>query len=85
MNPIVKTIVEERRRQQITQETLAEMAGISRRTLQDIERGGDTTLGTLDGLCMALGLELSVAHKKFAPPTLDDLVEENRALFARQR
>lgn len=49
----------------ITQETLAELAGISLRTLKQFERGkGNPTLKTLSQLATALGMELTLQTKQ---------------------
>ncbi|MFD4433765.1 helix-turn-helix transcriptional regulator [Nocardia sp. NPDC058497] len=52
----------ERRRHQLTQEQLAEIAGTSTRTIRDIEHGrGSTSIGTVAAVASALGITLVVA------------------------
>jgi len=49
----------------INQETLADIAGISIRTLKQFERGkGNPTLKTLSKLAAALGMEISLQTKQ---------------------
>lgn len=49
----------------LTQETLAEMAGVNLRTLKQFERGkGNPTLDTLQKLADVVGLELVFQVKK---------------------
>ncbi len=62
-----------------TQGELARSLGMSRATISAIENGtiGEIGARKLDGLCQALGLELSVGPKK-GRPTLRELREERR-------
>ena len=85
LHPVITAIRLERANQKLTQQQLADMAGISRRTLQEAESGSDTTLGTLDRLCTALGLTLDVTYDSLGPPTLDDLVLEQQSKQPRVR
>ncbi|MEQ8926441.1 MAG: helix-turn-helix transcriptional regulator [Fulvivirga sp.] len=58
---IGETIKKRRKFLKITQEDLAEISGISERTLRDIEKGSaNPELASLMKLCEVLGLELSI-------------------------
>ncbi|MGW5435605.1 helix-turn-helix domain-containing protein [Nocardia asteroides] len=51
----------ERRRHRLTQEQLSELAGISTRTIRDIEHGrGSTGIATVAAVAAAVGLTLTV-------------------------
>ena len=69
-----------RKEKKLTQAQLASLAGISRKTLSQIETGTVPDIGirkverTLD----ILGLELSL-RPAGAPPTLEELQKENNA------
>ena len=69
-----------RKEKRLTQEQLAELAGISRKTLGQIEAGTVPDIGirkverALEVLCM----ELTV-RPAGAPPTLEELQKENTA------
>jgi len=82
-DPLIQDIVRARKSQRITQGQLAEMSGVSRRTIVLIEAGGDCTLSTLQRVTAALGLRLTAQVKHI--PTLDDVTRENEALFASAR
>lgn len=59
------TLAERRKRRKIRQEQLSEIAGVSVRTLRDIENGvGNPELDTLLKLCEVLGMELTVTVRK---------------------
>ena len=61
---LIHTIKERRGILQVTQETLAELSGVSLRTLKQFESGkGNPTLQTISKLADALGLELSFQVK----------------------
>ena len=61
---IIKYIKTRREMLQVTQEMLAELAGVSLRTLKQFESGkGNPTLQTLSKLADALGLELTFKVK----------------------
>ena len=83
MDDLLEKLVQERKTRGLTQSQLADLAGVSRRALQEVERGGDTSVSTLGKLCAAMQMELTFSRR--SAPTLDDLVEENRRLFARAR
>ncbi|MEM8966594.1 MAG: helix-turn-helix transcriptional regulator [Bacteroidota bacterium] len=56
------TVRERRKFLKITQEDLADIAGISERTLRDVEKGlANPELESLVKLCEVLGLELTVS------------------------
>lgn len=83
LDPLVLDLVLARKNQKLTQQRLADMAGVSRRTVVVIEAGGDCTLTTLRRLVTALGLEMQVYKPRL--PTLEDMTRENERLFAEQR
>lgn len=80
LDPLVQDIVVARKAQKLTQQQLAEMAGLSRRTIALIESGGDCTLSTLRRLTTALGLQMQANKPRL--PTLDDVTRENEILFS---
>jgi len=82
LDPLVLDLVLSRKNQKLTQQKLADMAGVSRRTVVLIEAGGDCTLTTLRRLVTALGLETHVYKPRL--PTLEDMTRENERLFAEQ-
>jgi transcriptional regulator with XRE-family HTH domain len=62
---LVKILKERRESLQVTQETLAELAGVGLRTLKELESGtGNPTLATLNKLADVLGLEIVFQIKK---------------------
>ena len=84
LDPLVAAIVQKRREQKLTQETVANAAGISRRALCMIEGGGDVTLSTLRRLYTAMDIEIQV--KPHRRPTLEDMDAQNsRELFGHAR
>ena len=83
MDPLVQDFVRARKAQKLTQQQLATVAGVSRRTIVLMESGGDCTLGSMRRVANALGLEMQ-AYKP-SLPTLDDLTRENEMLFASRR
>ena len=59
---IGNTVRERRKFLKITQEDLADISGISERTLRDIEKGlANPELESLMKLCEVLGLELTIS------------------------
>ena len=65
---LVKTLKERREELKVTQEYLADLAGIGLRTLKEIESGkGNPTVDTLSKLAEVLGMELKLEVMK---PTL---------------
>ena len=87
LDPIVARVIAARKEQGYSQQSLAEMAGISRRALAAIETGGNCTLTTLRSLCGALDLDLNIQETPaHTMPTLDEVVEDNRReRFSRER
>ena len=83
LDELVRDIIAARKAQKLTQLQLAELAGLSRRTVVLIESGGDCTLGTLRRITTALGLEMRAHTPRL--PTLDDVTRENERLFAEAR
>ena len=64
---LIKIIKERREMLQVTQETLAELSGVSLRTLKQFESGkGNPTLNTLQKIADILGLEVSLKLKNIA-------------------
>ena len=62
---LVRILKERRESLQVTQETLAELAGVGLRTLKEVESGtGNPTLATLNKLADVLGLEIVLQVKK---------------------
>jgi len=58
---LIQTIKERREMMRVTQETLAELAGVGLRTLKQLESGkGNPTLETLQKLADVLGMEISL-------------------------
>jgi len=58
---LIQTIKERREMLRVTQETLAELAGVGLRTLKQLESGkGNPTLETIQKLADVLGMEISL-------------------------
>ena len=81
--PLVQDIIRARKSQRLTQQQLADLAGVSRRTIVLIEAGGDCTLSTLGRMTTALGLQLGAHAQRL--PDLDDITRENEILFSKLR
>ena len=61
---LIKQLKDRRESLQVTQDTLADISGVSLRALKQLESGkGNPTLETLSKLAGALGLELSLQLK----------------------
>ena len=61
---LIKSIKERRRMLNVTQDMLADLSGVSLRTLKQFESGkGNPTLETLNKLGNALGMELTYTVK----------------------
>jgi transcriptional regulator with XRE-family HTH domain len=77
LNDIGQRIAQARKRQKLTQSSLAAQLGMSRATLSGIENGTVAEIGIRKVLsvCAALGLEL-VAQEKTRRPTLQQLMKE---------
>jgi transcriptional regulator with XRE-family HTH domain len=70
-NDLINTVKARREMLQVTQETLAERAGVGLRTLKQFESGkGNPTLQTLQKLADVLGMELQLRVKNLGhtPP-----------------
>ena len=64
---LVRTVKERRESLKVTQETLAELAGVGLRTLKQFESGkGNPTLMTLQKLADVLGLEMHLKLKNLS-------------------
>jgi len=62
---LIKIIKSRRESLDVTQEDLADLSGVGLRTVKQFERGkGNPTLGTLQKLSDALGLEITISIKK---------------------
>ncbi|HBB91371.1 MAG: transcriptional regulator [Bacteroidetes bacterium GWF2_49_14] len=62
---LIQTFKERREMMRVTQETLAELAGVGLRTLKQLESGkGNPTLETLQKLADVLGMEISLQIRK---------------------
>ena len=83
LDPLIQDIVRTRKSQRLSQQQVANIAGVSRRTIVLIESGGDCTLSTLRRICTALGLQIK-AHTQHVPD-LDDVTRENEMLFSKLR
>lgn len=70
-----------RKKRQLTQASLAERAGISRATLDALENGrlGELGFSKLSKVLTVLGLEMAIQPFDSHRPTLDEMMEENRA------
>ena len=65
---IIKALKDRREALKVNQEYLAELSGVSLRTLKAIESGkGNPTLDTLNKLAEVLGMELKLEVKKTNP------------------
>jgi transcriptional regulator with XRE-family HTH domain len=65
---LISQVKQRREELQVTQETLAEIAGVGLRTLKQFESGkGNPTLQTVSKLAEALGMELSLKVKTTEP------------------
>jgi transcriptional regulator with XRE-family HTH domain len=76
---IGRQIAEARRQARRTQQGLAEKAGISVRTIRQLEAGRAPEIGygKLVRVLAAVGLELTLGPVKRDRPTLDDLLRED--------
>ncbi|UII33221.1 helix-turn-helix transcriptional regulator [Fulvivirga ulvae] len=64
LEELIRTLKERRESLSVTQETLAELAGVGLRTLKQFESGkGNPTFMTLQKLADVLGLELCLKLK----------------------
>ena len=62
---LIKAIKERRETLKLSQESLAEIAGVSLRTLKQLESGkGNPTVNTLEKLADVLGMELKLEVKQ---------------------
>lgn len=65
---LIKALKDRREALKVTQEYLAELSGVSLRTLKAIESGkGNPTFDTLNKLAEVLGMELKLEVKKTNP------------------
>lgn len=75
LDPMVSAVVVKRKQLRWSQAKLAQAAGISRRALLMIEKGGDCNLSTLRRLHTCLGLVMQAVSAQ--TPTLDDMNAQN--------
>ena len=62
---IIQRIIEERKKQKLSQEELGEMAGLARSYISRIEQGSiDVSTSRLQRILSALGYELTMRKKK---------------------
>jgi len=62
---LIQVLKERRETLKISQETLAELAGVGLRTLKQFESGkGNPTIKTIQNLAHVLGLEITLEVKK---------------------
>ena len=84
MDPVIETLIRTRKSRKLTQAALAELAGISRRALVAIEGGGDCAFSTLKRLFIVMDMELQAVPVVYSPPTLEDVMAENEAMYRAQ-
>ena len=78
MSSIAQILRNRRVARGLTQDQAAAAAGVSRRTLSDLEAGRERiTLGNLNRILRAVGLELT-AREAAGRPTLDELSDRYR-------
>ncbi|MBP9148965.1 MAG: helix-turn-helix transcriptional regulator [Rhodoferax sp.] len=75
LDPLVSVVVTKRRQLRWSQARLAQAAGISRRALLMIEKGGDCNLSTLRRLHSCLDIVMQASSTQ--TPTLDDMNAQN--------
>jgi DNA-binding XRE family transcriptional regulator len=75
LDPLVRVVVNKRKQLRWSQAKLAEVAGISRRALLMIEKGGDCNLSTLRRLHTCLDIVMQPGSSP--TPTLDDMNAQN--------
>jgi len=75
LDPLVAAVVAKRKQLRWSQAKLAQAAGISRRALLMIEKGGDCNLSTLRRLHTCLDIVMLAGSVK--APTLDDMNAQN--------
>ncbi len=75
LDPLVGVVVTKRKQLRWSQAKLADAAGISRRALLMIEKGGDCNLSTLRRLHTCLDIVMQAGSAQ--APTLDDMNVQN--------
>ncbi len=76
MKEIGQLVENARKKHRMTQEYLAKKAGVSRRTISDIENGLRQDIGMQRLLAVFKCVDLVLGVKPFAAPTLNDLLRE---------
>ena len=67
LKEIGKYLIERRKQLNLTQNDLAEMSGVTKRTIYNIEEGtGNPSFKTLHQLSEILGLDITIAIKKLS-------------------
>jgi len=69
IDPIIAELLRIRKARGLRQQEVADMAGISRRSLVSIEAGGDCTLSTLRRLSAALGVDVEPRSPSVEAPS----------------
>jgi DNA-binding XRE family transcriptional regulator len=75
LDPLVRVVLAKRKQMRWSQTKLAQAAGISRRALLMIEKGGDCNLSTLRRLHTCLDIVMQASRAQ--APTLDDMNAQN--------
>lgn len=81
LDPLVQSLLIARKQQGFTQTQVAAMTGISRRTLVDMESGGNCTIKTLRQIAQGLGVILEAKVPTQDIPTLDEVMLENNTIY----
>lgn len=69
---------QERKQKRLSQEKLARRAGLSRKTLSDIENGSRAEIGLQTLLSVFREVDLVFEVKPFSPPTLTSLMSKRK-------
>lgn len=76
MKEIGKLVENARKKHRMTQAALAKKAGVSRKTISDIENGLRADVGLQRLLAVFKNIDLVLEVKPFVAPTLNDLLRE---------
>ncbi len=76
MKEIGQLVENARKKHRMTQDNLAKKAGVSRKTISDIENGLRPDVGLQRLLAIFKYVDLVLEVKPFATPTLNDLLRE---------
>jgi transcriptional regulator with XRE-family HTH domain len=83
MKEIGKLVKNARKKHRMTQDELAKKAGVSRKTVSDIENGQRADVGLQRLLAVFKYIDLVFEVKPFVAPTLKDLLREQSREEAR--